>query len=383
MRPSARYFLLLFLCMGPLVINGLHSQSKTTEAFPYCCRAEQFIHPWSIPHSQSLEDSISVRIRRNTAFTKETLSLFYAYRDTFAKEVSRAGLPDFFQYIPLIYGNMNFRYQEKGRKGIWFLPYLTAVHSRLRTDAHRDECFDPLMSGAVAVSELKRLFILFEGDPWETLLAYFHSAADMRSAKIRLGLDAPSPWDLQSEMGMERDVIASLLSWMYVCRDGSLTPDRLPATSLETEECVCKHPLSVSLFKQWLDMDEKTFVCCNPSLLDAYTEKGDILRYPSEKAVLFMQLEDSLYAQYAWQRRQDSVLQAQADSVARVQDSLQQVKAASEKTIRKTTYTVRSGDVLGKIAARYGVRVADIKRWNGLKSDTIRIGQKLIIHLQS
>jgi membrane-bound lytic murein transglycosylase D len=41
---------------------------------------------------------------------------------------------------------------------------------------------------------------------------------------------------------------------------------------------------------------------------------------------------------------------------------------------------VRSGDYLGKIARRYGVRVSQIKRWNGLRSNNIRAGQRLSIY---
>jgi len=40
---------------------------------------------------------------------------------------------------------------------------------------------------------------------------------------------------------------------------------------------------------------------------------------------------------------------------------------------------VRSGDVLGTIARREGVRVQDLKTWNHLDSDLIRIGQKLVV----
>lgn len=43
------------------------------------------------------------------------------------------------------------------------------------------------------------------------------------------------------------------------------------------------------------------------------------------------------------------------------------------------TYIVKKGDILSRIARQYGVKVADIKAANGLTSDTIREGQKLII----
>ena len=47
----------------------------------------------------------------------------------------------------------------------------------------------------------------------------------------------------------------------------------------------------------------------------------------------------------------------------------------------KVVYTVRSGDVLGIIAQRYRVRVSDIKKWNRLPSNMIRVGQRLNLWL--
>src|SRR5690606_31017962 len=43
------------------------------------------------------------------------------------------------------------------------------------------------------------------------------------------------------------------------------------------------------------------------------------------------------------------------------------------------THTVRSGESLGVIARRYGVGVSELKRWNGLRSDMIRAGQKRVV----
>ncbi|PPA70297.1 LysM peptidoglycan-binding domain-containing protein [Jeotgalibacillus proteolyticus] len=44
-----------------------------------------------------------------------------------------------------------------------------------------------------------------------------------------------------------------------------------------------------------------------------------------------------------------------------------------------TSYTVKSGDTLGRIALNYGVTVANLKSWNNLSSDLIRVGQKLSV----
>jgi LysM repeat protein len=52
------------------------------------------------------------------------------------------------------------------------------------------------------------------------------------------------------------------------------------------------------------------------------------------------------------------------------------VLAQSRRRIR---HTVDRGDTLGEIAREYGVSISDIRRWNELETDMIRIGQVLTI----
>ena len=45
----------------------------------------------------------------------------------------------------------------------------------------------------------------------------------------------------------------------------------------------------------------------------------------------------------------------------------------------ETEYKVVKGDNLGKIARQFGVSVSDLRSWNKLKNDNLRIGQVLIV----
>ncbi|MBK3914904.1 LysM peptidoglycan-binding domain-containing protein [Listeria ivanovii] len=56
-------------------------------------------------------------------------------------------------------------------------------------------------------------------------------------------------------------------------------------------------------------------------------------------------------------------------------------KPSSSASVK--TYTVVKGDSLWKIANKYKVTVANLKSWNSLKSDNIRIGQKLKVSAPS
>lgn len=44
-----------------------------------------------------------------------------------------------------------------------------------------------------------------------------------------------------------------------------------------------------------------------------------------------------------------------------------------------TKHKVRRGETLGGIAVKYGVKTADLRRWNGIKGNRIRAGQKLTV----
>ncbi|WP_160723782.1 C40 family peptidase [Bacillus sp. USDA818B3_A] len=54
-----------------------------------------------------------------------------------------------------------------------------------------------------------------------------------------------------------------------------------------------------------------------------------------------------------------------------------QVAAKTSTSPSSVVYTVKSGDSLSSIAKKYKTTVAQLKAWNGLKSDLIKIGQKL------
>lgn len=54
-------------------------------------------------------------------------------------------------------------------------------------------------------------------------------------------------------------------------------------------------------------------------------------------------------------------------------------KKTSRKQSGNKTYKVKSGDTLGGIAEKYGTTAAAIRRANGIKGSTIRVGQTLII----
>jgi membrane-bound lytic murein transglycosylase D len=93
-------------------------------------------------------------------------------------------------------------------------------------------------------------------------------------------------------------------------------------------------------------------------------EREYILRIPYKYTNAFIDCEDSLY-------RHKADVYFNPTTIKKIKDG-----GDGERIV----YRVQNGDYLGKIASRYRVSVNQIKRWNNLKSNNIRVGQRLIIY---
>jgi membrane-bound lytic murein transglycosylase D len=93
-------------------------------------------------------------------------------------------------------------------------------------------------------------------------------------------------------------------------------------------------------------------------------EKEYILRIPYNYTNAFIDCEDSLY-------RHKADVYFNPTTIKRIKDG-----GDGERIM----YRVQSGDYLGRIATKYRVSVNQIKKWNNLKSNNIRVGQRLVIY---
>jgi membrane-bound lytic murein transglycosylase D len=93
-------------------------------------------------------------------------------------------------------------------------------------------------------------------------------------------------------------------------------------------------------------------------------EREYILRIPYKYTNAFIDCEDSLY-------RHKADVYFNPTTIKKIKDG-----GDGERIV----YRVQNGDYLGRIASRYRVSVNQIKRWNNLKSNNIRVGQRLIIY---
>jgi lysophospholipase L1-like esterase len=90
---------------------------------------------------------------------------------------------------------------------------------------------------------------------------------------------------------------------------------------------------------------------------------------------------DAMIKTIAWMEQNTTAdsLVFNTDSISAVQKKLLLVDSLRYSSGKPQYHYVKSGQTLGGIARKYGVTVAQIKKWNNLKSDKIYVNQRLVI----
>lgn len=78
-------------------------------------------------------------------------------------------------------------------------------------------------------------------------------------------------------------------------------------------------------------------------------------------------------------KKEDIVLEKPTNEELIAQNKPQQFVAKPKQNKKDEIYTVKKGDTLSKISKQKGVTINDLKKWNGIKSDNIKVGTKLKI----
>jgi membrane-bound lytic murein transglycosylase D len=137
--------------------------------------------------------------------------------------------------------------------------------------------------------------------------------------------------------------------------------------NFQTDTIQIKRTISFDQISEIIGVDEEVLTTLNPSykldIIPFIKDRNYAVRLPSNKIVDFLDKEKEIYAL------------ADTDDAQREKPLPKYFEM--DKRIR---YKVRSGDYLGKIANKFGVRVSDLKRWNSLKSSRLKIGQRLSVY---
>lgn len=327
--------------------------------------------PFNVAYNPSLENVIKSFLTRRRGLMQRMLTASQFYFPLFEQEMDNHNIPLEMKYLSIVESALNPKARSRvGATGLWQFMYGTGKMYNLDVTSYVDERSDPIKSTKAACQYLSKLYEIFQD--WDLALAAYNSGPGNVNKAIRRSGGYKNYWNIRSYLPRETaGYVPAFLATMYIfeyAEEHGLKGQKVDRPYFETDTVHVKSLITFDQIAELVGIDKEELKILNPSYkLNAipYVEgKNYTLRLPRSHMGKFVANEEAIYAHVEKElNSKESPLQ-------------ELVKQAEEGEV---VYRVRSGDYLGKIAERYGVGVSQIKRWNGLRSNNLRIGQRLTI----
>ena len=296
------------------------------------------------------------------------LGLSRYYFPLYEEKLAAYNLPLELKYLSVVESALNPTAQSRvGARGLWQFMYQTGKAYDLNSNSYYDERMDPEMATEAACRYLQKLHGLY-GDWLLALAAYNAGPGNVNKAVRRSGKQ--TYWGIRPYLPREtRGYVPALIAVIYsmnFATEHNIFPNNQVPTFFECDTVMISKHVRFDQIAEYSDITIDELEWMNPM----YTKKaipGNLktlpLRLPVENVKDYLLFEDSMLA-----------------FKPKLIEEPSKQSAGSSKKGESSTYTVRSGDVLGLIAQRHGVSVRDLKSWNNIRGNIIKPGQKLKIY---
>ena len=326
--------------------------------------------PFNIAYNPALESVIKRYLKSRKRSTETLINRSQYYFPMFEEVLDKHNLPLEIKYLAVVESALKPRAKSRvGATGLWQFMFATGKQYGLEVSSYVDERCDPLRSTNAAAKYLASLYKTF-GD-WDLALAAYNSGPGNVTKAIRRSGGYQNYWNIRPFLPSETAgylpaFLATFYLFEYADAHGfQLEKNQLPIIATDTIHI--KQMISLDQVAELTDTKIETLQHLNPSykldIIPVLDTKTYALRLPLTKIGDFVQNETQIYAT------------AKAEFESREKPLPQFFEIDS-----KIRYKVKSGDYLGKIARKFRVRVSQIKKWNGLRTNDLKIGQRLTIY---
>ena len=326
--------------------------------------------PFHLAYNPALEKIIKSYLKNRRKYYPNFMARAAYYFPMIEKYLDQYDIPLEMKYLALVESALKPKAKSRvGATGLWQFMYPTGKQYKLKVSSYVDERQDPLKATIAACNYLNDLYKIF-GD-WDLALAAYNSGPGNVSKAIRRSGGYKNYWNIRPYLPRETaGYVPAFYATMYLftyAQEHQLTGSAPSIHFFETDTIHIKKTVSFDQITEQTGIETAMLQFLNPEykldIIPFIKGKEYTLRIPKKKADIFLKNEIELYAL------------VDADAAKREKPLPQYFEM--DKRIR---YRVKNGDYLGKIAYKYGVRVSDIKRWNGLKNTNLKIGQRLSIY---
>ncbi|PYX83928.1 MAG: lytic transglycosylase [Acidobacteria bacterium] len=339
------------------------------------------------------------------------------YHDMIQRVLKNEGVPQ--DLIYLAQAESGFRplaLSRAGARGMWQFMSTRARGYGLTRNWWVDERQDPEKSTRAAARHLKDLYNEF-GDWYLAMAAYNSGPGTVQNAVRRTGY--ADFWELYRRNVLPRETrnyVPIILAVTIMAKNPTQygLEHVVPAKPVPTDTVNIDYPVDLRLVAQSVDASPSEVQDLNPSLLRMTTPKGQPFelhlpagsreRYLSAIAVIppdmrvwwryhKVQQGDTLVSiARSYRTTAKAIASANKLDVSRLEPGSQLIipiapgkhgvmEDPATYTRRATAYKVRKGDTVASVADNFGVPPAMVRRWNRLKSNSLRGRRVVYVHL--
>jgi len=309
------------------------------------------------------------------------LGLSAYYFPMFEEALDKYNMPLELKYLPVIESALNPRARSRaGANGLWQFMYQTARQYNLEVTSFVDERSDPSKSTDAAIKFLNTLYESY-GDWHLAIAAYNCGPGNVNRAVSRAG-NKVNYWDVYYFLPREtREFVPAFIAAAYVMnyyKDHNLIP-LFPDVPLHTDTVMVNNYLHFDQIASSLNIDKEQLRSLNPmyrrDVIPARNDKPYPLILPDKKIFEFISKDTTIYAFEREKYFPDNTIANPATLSA---SNFVPVNLEGKARI---LYTVKSGDNIGFISSWFKVRSSDLRYWNNIHRNLIRVGQKLEIYV--
>ncbi len=329
--------------------------------------------------------------------------------------LAKYGIPDEMKYLAVVESALNpFAFSKAGASGPWQFMYSTALRYNLTINKRIDERRDPYLACDAAARYLLESYNLY-GD-WQMAIASYNCGAGNVNKAIKKAGGSNNFWDIRPYLPAEtRAYVPSFIAIVYAMKYA----DRYGIAPLEiqaehTHRVNVRHKITVLDLEKVLEIPRQVIIDENPSLLTTSIPQDFILNIPVSKIDAYQSLQDSLYQKALCEQEEqllespivNAITKATATNTksttktTTTKESWKDIPTVEDKPETVTTktntetiskvddvnyktmaYTVKKGDNLGNIASWFHCTVKEIRDWNQLPDNTIKLNDELLVYV--
>jgi len=331
-----------------------------------------------LPYNNIIRSHIHVYTQRKLDRFQVMLGLQEYYFPMIEDIFDYYGLPVELKYMAVIESALNPNAVSRaGATGLWQFMYSTGRMYGLTINSVVDERRDPVKATHAAARYLKDLHGIYHD--WILVIAAYNCGPGNVNKAIRRSGNRKDYWEIYYRLPREtRGYIPQYVAAAYAMnyyREHKITPVQINLP-LAIDTVMISQDIHLEQIAAVLDLPLEELRAMNPQYRTGLVpgkSKPSAITLPVDRLGDFIAMTDTITGY-----RKEQYLTRVNQTSMPVQSAYSPPNAQGKTGL---TYVVKDGDNLGFISEWYDVGLSDLRYWNNIYRNTIKIGQKLTIYV--